>query len=213
MQKLLGNSFLGKFHVSYIQERFQNYFRNNFRLQCSKSLFRPFWHGKQRGNKRCFLNGVFQSGVFRGWLGTPKCLETLVFPSIFCPCERVCLCCRSRWGIWKTPFRKHRLEPLVRVFQTCLSWSAFRVSQRYRTRCHPGPSPMPQECPKISPKKRAWYQPRRHVCIVKFLLRTGDSQTVICKPCSENSWTKGWTWGVLSRSARNSLKSPFSNHH
>ena len=42
---------------------------------------------------------------------------------------------------------------------------------------------------------------------------TGDLQTVICKPCSENSWTKGWKWGVQSRSARNSLKSPFSNHH
>ena len=35
---------------------------------------------------------------------------------------------------------------------------------------------------------------------------SGDAQTVICKPCSENSWTKGWKWGVQSCSARNSLK-------
>ena len=37
-----------------------------------------------------------------------------------------------------------------------------------------GPSPMPQECPKISPKKRAWHQPRRHVCIARFLLRSAS---------------------------------------
>ena len=41
----------------------------------------------------------------------------------------------------------------------------------------------------------------------------GFRRLAICKPCSENSWTKGWKWGVQSRSARNSLKSPFSNHH
>ena len=58
-----------------------------------------------------------------------------------------------------------------------LSWSAFRLSQSNHTRCHPGPSPMPQECPKISPKKRAWYQPRRHVSIVRFLLWSA-SQTL-----------------------------------
>ena len=36
---------------------------------------------------------------------------------------------------------------------------------------------------------------------------TGDSQTVICKPCSENSWTKGWKWvfGVA-------LQGTVSNH-
>ena len=40
-----------------------------------------------------------------------------------------------------------------------------------------------------------------------------DSQTVLCKPCSENFGTKGWKRGGQSRSPRNSLKSPFSNHH
>ena len=43
---------------------------------------------------------------------TPKCLKTLVFSGILCPSERVYRCCKSRWGIWKTPFGKHRLEPL-----------------------------------------------------------------------------------------------------
>ena len=31
-----------------------------------------------------------------------------------------------------------------------------------------------QECPKINPKKRTWYQPRRHVCILRFLLRSAS---------------------------------------
>ena len=47
-------------------------------------------------------------------------------------------------------------------------------------------------------------------CLTGCPRRAGDSQTVICKPCSENSWTNGWKWGAQSRSARNSLKSPFS---
>ena len=29
---------------------------------------------------------------------------------------------------------------------------------------------LPQECPKISPKKRTWYQPRRHVLYPKVLI-------------------------------------------
>ena len=33
---------------------------------------------------------------------------------------------------------------------------------------------LPQECPRITPKKRAWCQPRRHVCIAKFLLRSAS---------------------------------------
>ena len=31
---------------------------------------------------------------------------------------------------------------------------------------------MLQECPKTSPKKRTWYEPRRRVCIARFLLRS-----------------------------------------
>ena len=42
------------------------------------------------------------------------------------------------------PFAEYD-EPLGVHPKTCLSWSAFRVSQRHRIRCHPGPSLMPQE--------------------------------------------------------------------
>ena len=71
------------------------------------------------------------------------------------------------------------------------------------------------------PRTPEWFTSRwehERICLsghVKSVVAgplTGDSQTVIFKPCSENSWTKGWKWGVQSRSARNSLKSPFSNH-
>ena len=40
------------------------------------------------------------------------------------------------------------------VPQTYLSWSAFQVSQRYRTRCHPGPlTDAPRTPPKNKPKE------------------------------------------------------------
>ena len=63
---------------------------------------------------------------------------------------------------------------ILYVYWFFFSFPNFRVSQKYRTRCHPGPSRLPQECPKINPKKRTWYQPRRHVCILRFLLRSAS---------------------------------------
>ena len=36
--------------------------------------------------------------------------------------------------------------------------------------------PRPQECPKISPEERTWYQPRRHVCILRSLLRSASQE-------------------------------------
>ena len=61
-------------------------------------------------------------------------------------------------------------------------------------------------------RKRCRQQQECQKCVrnaSKMRQKSGDSRTVICKPCSENSWTKGWTRGGQSRSARNSLKSPF----
>ena len=53
--------------------------------------------------------------------------------------------------------RHERPESSPELCHETLPWNFwFLVSQRYRTRCHPGPSPMPQQCPKTSPKKRAW---------------------------------------------------------
>ena len=84
---------------------------------CSFLKWKP---RKPRSNKRCFLNGVFQSGVFRGWgdwqwQKASKCLKTLVFLGILCPSERVYLCRKPRPKmrnlkntVWKTPFGKHR---------------------------------------------------------------------------------------------------------
>ena len=88
-------------------------------LQCSfcsaalRKLQRNFrfrlWHvagvgfGLRR-SKRCFLNGVFQSGVFRAWSGstwaeTPKCFKNWYFQAFPVPLKRVFLCRKPRQGI------------------------------------------------------------------------------------------------------------------
>ena len=58
-----------------------------------------------RGNKRCFLNGVFQSGVLRGWSGSTRAEGTQMlekhrlFLGILRPAESVYLCRKPRLGI------------------------------------------------------------------------------------------------------------------
>ena len=67
--------------------------------------------------------------------------------------EERCKCNREiRFGI---EFRDIYISVTFRVFQTYL---------------------LPQEGPKIRPTKRTWYQPRRHVCIARFLLRSASQR-------------------------------------
>ena len=63
---------------------------------------------------------------------------------------------------------------LLRVFQTCLSWSAFRVSQRYRTRCHAGTVSQAPRMPKNKSKEAYLVPAPRHVCIARFLLQSAS---------------------------------------
>ena len=73
-------------------------------------------HRFPSGNKRCFLNGVFQSGVFRGWSGSARAertkmlKNTAVFRHSLSP-SRVSFFSLSQAEVrnlkntvWKTPF-------------------------------------------------------------------------------------------------------------
>ena len=74
-----------------------------------------------RNNKRCFLNGVFQNVVFRGWSESARaeCTKMLENTGVFRHSLSLCTSffyCKPGWEIWKTPFGKHRLEPLGGCF-------------------------------------------------------------------------------------------------
>ena len=79
-------------------------------------------------------------------------------------------------------------------------WSDSQLMQRYRTGRPPPPYTRPQECPKIGPKERTWYQARRHVC-AKASLRNpdksrnalttaGNSMTSSERPLQNHFWKK-----------------------
>ena len=82
-----------------------------------KKIFR----GKLFSLLRCFLNGVFQSGVLRGWSRSARAESTKLLEntSVFrqlCPSERACLCRKPRLRICKTLFGKHRLRTLKNIY-------------------------------------------------------------------------------------------------
>ena len=59
-----------------------------------------------RSNQRCFLNGILQSGVFRGWPGCARAegrrtIENIGVFGHFCPSEKVYMC---RKPVRTTPF-------------------------------------------------------------------------------------------------------------
>ena len=92
---------------------------------------RGFCKGKEYhySNKLCFLNGAFQGGVFRGWLGSgqkaPKCMKTLVFSGILCPSQKGFPLSQAEvtnliTAVWKTPFGTLRHSGQFQV-QVCLA--------------------------------------------------------------------------------------------
>ena len=99
---------------------------------------------KKRQNQRV-INGVFQTVFFRVVCSeggpedpqvqkAPKCLKTRVFSGSLCPSEKAYLCRKLRSRIWKTPFGKHRLEPLGKKCQEyfpriCKPWFPHRGSR------------------------------------------------------------------------------------
>ena len=98
-----------------------------------------------RGNKRCFLNGVFQSGVFRGWSGSARAEGTKMLwnTGIF----RHSLSLRTHIPLWqaevrnlKTPLGKHRLEPLSELFAFSSSYPWKLTAKRKRRTRRTGPS-------------------------------------------------------------------------
>ena len=67
-------------------------------------------------SKGCFSEWRVQSVVrFHTRAETPKCFKTLVFSGMLCPSEEGFPLSQAGQGIWKTPFGKHRLEPLGKV--------------------------------------------------------------------------------------------------
>ena len=61
-----------------------------------------------RSNKRCFLNGLFQSGVFRGWSGSASAEGTKMLEntSVFRVTRFIFVASYGQES------EKHRLEPL-----------------------------------------------------------------------------------------------------
>ena len=71
-------------------------------------------------------------------------------------------------------FSKHAFREVPFGFHRGTLPSATLVPPEVPYKVPPWSLPMPQECPNVSPKKRTWYQPRRHVCIARFLLRSAS---------------------------------------
>ena len=99
-----------------------------------------------RSNKRCFLNGVFQSGLFKRWSasaraeGTKMLEKTGVFQAFFVPLKGL-----TSVGSRGEESEKHRLEPLGRFLFPALYFQghplnplgnhAYQVAQALHTVC------------------------------------------------------------------------------
>ena len=73
-------------------------------------------------SKRCFSEWCAERAVrIRTGRRHQNALKQWCFEETFCPSEGVFLCRKLRWGIWKTPFGKHRLELLASFEVTFLA--------------------------------------------------------------------------------------------
>ena len=144
-------------HFRTIRSKFRGKIRDEHSKKSGTFVLQLFWPNP-RSNKRCFLDGVFQSGVFRAWSGSARAEGTKVLENI-----GVFRHYLSLWRgfplskaevrnvkntVWKTPFGTLRLTkrmgggkrtrerirpkisgPLPKSFWSALSWILLQETQ------------------------------------------------------------------------------------